>query len=187
VRKSKGLASSLPRTSEFGSHLQSIGAKGKSRVPHRGASHSPPTLLVAHSLTLTSIWAEMLRRELNHSVTQIYLVLSSARFRDSDTPFGLEKLFLQFSLALSCFYPFSPKSTRASWTSTRTSHETSSVPFLVLIMSEKIKETVLEETEYVKLLAKDAARSGAYLYPFRVRNSIHAWRVTHNLRLAARE
>lgn len=36
-------------------------------------------------------------------------------------------------------------------------------------MSDKIKETAIEEAERVKILARDAARSGAYLYPFKVR------------------
>ncbi|KAI9833350.1 MAG: hypothetical protein M1819_003745 [Sarea resinae] len=34
-------------------------------------------------------------------------------------------------------------------------------------MSEKVKETVSEEAQRVKLLATDAARSGAYLYPLK--------------------
>ena len=50
-------------------------------------------------------------------------------------------------------------------------------------MSEKIKETVLEEAEYVKLLAKDAAQSGAYLYPFKVRNARHNCREIQRLTL----
>jgi len=35
-------------------------------------------------------------------------------------------------------------------------------------MSEKVKETAMEEVERVKVLAQDAARSGAYLYPIKV-------------------
>jgi len=35
-------------------------------------------------------------------------------------------------------------------------------------MSEKVKETAMEEVERVKALAQDAARSGAYLYPIKV-------------------
>ncbi|KAK3044291.1 hypothetical protein LTS18_001684, partial [Coniosporium uncinatum] len=34
-------------------------------------------------------------------------------------------------------------------------------------MSEKVKETAMEEVERVKALAQDAARSGAYLYPIK--------------------
>ena len=35
-------------------------------------------------------------------------------------------------------------------------------------MAEKVKEVAVEEAERIKVLATDAARSGAYLYPIRV-------------------
>ncbi len=35
-------------------------------------------------------------------------------------------------------------------------------------MADKVKEVAVEEAEYIKSLASDAARSGAYLYPVRV-------------------
>ena len=36
-------------------------------------------------------------------------------------------------------------------------------------MADKIKEVAVEEAERIKSLTSDAARSGAYLYPLRVR------------------
>ena len=36
-------------------------------------------------------------------------------------------------------------------------------------MADKVKEVAVEEAERIKLLASEAARSGAYLYPLRVR------------------
>jgi hypothetical protein len=36
-------------------------------------------------------------------------------------------------------------------------------------MSEKVKEVAREEAETIKTLTAQAARSGAYLYPIRVR------------------
>ena len=38
-------------------------------------------------------------------------------------------------------------------------------------MSEKLKEVVKEEMEQAKVLAVDAARSAAYLYPLKARPS----------------
>lgn len=35
-------------------------------------------------------------------------------------------------------------------------------------MAERIKEVAVEEAEHIKTVARDAARSGAYLYPVRV-------------------
>ena len=37
-------------------------------------------------------------------------------------------------------------------------------------MAEKVKEVALEESNRLKALTGDAAKSGAYLYPIRVRN-----------------
>lgn len=39
---------------------------------------------------------------------------------------------------------------------------------LVSIMSERVKEVAKEELEQAKVLASDAVRSGAYLYPLKV-------------------
>lgn len=36
-------------------------------------------------------------------------------------------------------------------------------------MAEKVKEVALEESNRLKALTGDAAKSGAYLYPIRVR------------------
>lgn len=38
-------------------------------------------------------------------------------------------------------------------------------------MSEKVKEVAVEEFEQAKVLARDAARSGAYLYPIKARSN----------------
>lgn len=35
-------------------------------------------------------------------------------------------------------------------------------------MSERVRETAKEEAERLRALAEEAARSGAYLYPFKV-------------------
>lgn len=35
-------------------------------------------------------------------------------------------------------------------------------------MSDKVKEVAIEEYEQARVLARDAARSGAYLYPLKV-------------------
>lgn len=35
-------------------------------------------------------------------------------------------------------------------------------------MAERVKEVVVEESDRLKTLTSDAARSGAYLYPIRV-------------------
>lgn len=37
-------------------------------------------------------------------------------------------------------------------------------------MADKIKDVAVEEADRIKSLASDAARSGAYLYPLRVRS-----------------
>lgn len=39
-------------------------------------------------------------------------------------------------------------------------------------MSGKVKEVAVEEAERIKALTSDAVRSGAYLYPVRVSNSL---------------
>ena len=36
-------------------------------------------------------------------------------------------------------------------------------------MADKVKEVAVEEAERIKTLTAEAARSGAYLYPIRVR------------------
>jgi hypothetical protein len=36
-------------------------------------------------------------------------------------------------------------------------------------MADKVKETALEEAERIKVLAKDAFQSHAYIYPLKVR------------------
>ena len=38
-------------------------------------------------------------------------------------------------------------------------------------MSERVKEVAVQEADRIKILTKDAARSGAYLYPIRVRDA----------------
>ena len=40
-------------------------------------------------------------------------------------------------------------------------------------MSEKVKEVVIEEVDRVKELSREAARSGAYLYPIKVFSPQH--------------
>lgn len=37
--------------------------------------------------------------------------------------------------------------------------------------ADKVKEVAVEELEQARLLARDAARSGAYLYPIKVHSS----------------
>lgn len=48
-------------------------------------------------------------------------------------------------------------------------------------MAEKVKEVVIEEAERVKTLTREAASSGAYLYPLRVSRSIETIRSTVDL------
>ena len=39
-------------------------------------------------------------------------------------------------------------------------------------MADKVKEVAVEEAERIKTLTTEAARSGAYLYPIRVRTEL---------------
>ena len=47
-------------------------------------------------------------------------------------------------------------------------------------MADKVKDVAIEEAERVKQLTRDAARSGAYLYPVRVRTRCPPWLSTLN-------
>jgi hypothetical protein len=42
-------------------------------------------------------------------------------------------------------------------------------------MSDQVKQVALEEFEQAKVLARDAVRSAAYLYPLKVSSSDSAW------------
>lgn len=46
-------------------------------------------------------------------------------------------------------------------------------------MADKVKEVAVEEAQRIKNLTADAARSGAYLYPLRVRHALNQNDHTH--------